>query len=153
MHRVVVLALHGVYPFELSIPVRIFGTATGPDGEPLYEVLTCSVDGRPVATSADFAVAVQHGAEVVDTAQTLVLPPFVRTDGRRGLAARTRGGGAAPTAARRPDRIDLHRLVRAGGRGPARRATGDDPLEQRRAFPAHVPQRERRRGRAVHRRR
>ncbi|MFY1670022.1 GlxA family transcriptional regulator [Plantactinospora sp. WMMB334] len=77
MHRVVVLALDGVYPFELSIPVRIFGTATGADGEPLYEVLTCSVDGGPVDTSADFAVAVQHGAEVIDSADTLVLPPFV----------------------------------------------------------------------------
>jgi transcriptional regulator GlxA family with amidase domain len=77
MHRVVVLALDGVYPFELSIPVRVFGTAAGPDGEPLYEVLTCSLDGNPVATSADFAVAVQHGAELIDRADTLVLPPFV----------------------------------------------------------------------------
>lgn len=77
MHRVVVLALDGVYPFELSIPVRIFGTAVGPDGEPLYEVLTCSVDGGPAVTSADFTVAVQHGPEVIDTADTLVLPPFV----------------------------------------------------------------------------
>jgi transcriptional regulator GlxA family with amidase domain len=77
MHRVVVLALDGVYPFELSIPVRILGSATGPDGQPLYEVITCSVDGGPVATSADFAVAVQHGAEAIDTADTLVLPPFV----------------------------------------------------------------------------
>ncbi|WP_307798010.1 GlxA family transcriptional regulator [Actinoplanes flavus] len=77
MHRVVVLALDGVYPFELSIPVRIFGTAAGSGGEPLYEVVTCTADGRPVATSADFTVAVQHGPEVIDTAGTLVLPPFV----------------------------------------------------------------------------
>ncbi|TVL92497.1 GlxA family transcriptional regulator [Streptomyces sp. SAJ15] len=76
VHRVVVLALDGVYPFELSIPVRIFGTASGPDGEPLYEVLTCSLDGRPVRTSADFAVAVEHGSTVVPTADTLVIPPF-----------------------------------------------------------------------------
>ncbi|GGM59057.1 GlxA family transcriptional regulator [Dactylosporangium sucinum] len=76
-HRVVVLALDGVYPFELSIPVRIFGTAADPDGTPLYEVVTCSLDGRPVPTSADFAVAVEHGAEAIDTADTLVLPPFV----------------------------------------------------------------------------
>ncbi|MFG3706437.1 GlxA family transcriptional regulator [Micromonospora sp. NPDC047670] len=83
MHRVVVLALDGVYPFELSIPVRIFGTAVGPDGEPLYEVITCSVDGKPVATSADFAVAVRHGAEAIDTADTLVLPPFTCEPGDR----------------------------------------------------------------------
>lgn len=77
MHRVVVLALDGVYPFELSIPVRIFGTAADLDGQPLYEVVTCSADGRPVTTSADFAVTVQHGPEAIDTADTLVLPPFV----------------------------------------------------------------------------
>ncbi len=76
MHRVVVLALDGVYPFELSIPVRIFGTAVGDDGEPLYQVLTCSVDGGPVTTEADFTVAVAHGAELLPTADTLVIPPF-----------------------------------------------------------------------------
>ncbi|GAA2125849.1 GlxA family transcriptional regulator [Actinomadura napierensis] len=76
MHRVVVLALDGVYPFELSIPVRIFGSATGPGGDPLYEVLTCGIDGRPVRTSADFAIAVEHGCEIIGTAGTLVVPPF-----------------------------------------------------------------------------
>jgi transcriptional regulator GlxA family with amidase domain len=77
MHRVVVLALEGVYPFELSIPVRIFGTARDEDGDPLYEVVTCSLGGGPVRTSADFAVAVAHGAEALGTADTLVIPPFV----------------------------------------------------------------------------
>ncbi|MEV8534458.1 helix-turn-helix domain-containing protein [Streptomyces sp. NPDC051211] len=76
MHRVVVLALDGVYPFEMTIPVRIFGTAEGPSGEPLYEVLTCSLDGRPVRTGADFSVTVEHGGELVATADTLVIPPF-----------------------------------------------------------------------------
>lgn len=60
MHRVVVLALDNVHPFELGIPARVFGAAACPGGEPLYEVVTCSADGGPVATSADFAVAVHH---------------------------------------------------------------------------------------------
>ncbi|GAA1281025.1 AraC family transcriptional regulator [Planotetraspora silvatica] len=76
MHRVVVLALDGVYPFELSIPVRIFGTAAGPDQAPLYEVLTCSVDGGPVRTGADFSVMVENDSEIIATADTLVVPPF-----------------------------------------------------------------------------
>lgn len=76
MHRVVVLALEGVYPFELSIPARIFGTVTGDDDEPLYEVITCSLDGGPVTTSADFTIAVEHGTEALATADTLVIPPF-----------------------------------------------------------------------------
>lgn len=69
-HRVVVLALDGVYPFELGIPNRVLGVADG-----RYTVLTCTVDGRPVRTSADFSVAVEHGPEVLATADTLVVPP------------------------------------------------------------------------------
>jgi len=69
-HRVVVLALDGVYPFELGIPARILGSA----GD-RYEVLTCSVDGLPVPTSADFTVGVEHGPEALDAADTVVIAP------------------------------------------------------------------------------
>ncbi|MFC4587510.1 GlxA family transcriptional regulator [Sphaerisporangium corydalis] len=75
MHRVVVLALEGVIPFELGIPARIFGGAQGPGGEPLYEVITCTLDGRPVGTSAGFAIVVEHDATALATADTVVIPP------------------------------------------------------------------------------
>ncbi|MDL5205520.1 helix-turn-helix domain-containing protein [Streptomyces sp. ALI-76-A] len=68
VERVVVLALDGVYPFELGIPSRILGAADG-----RYEVLTCTVDGRPVRTAADFTVAVEHGPEILPTADTVVV--------------------------------------------------------------------------------
>jgi transcriptional regulator GlxA family with amidase domain len=68
--RVVVLALDGVYPFELGIPSRILGAADG-----RYEVLTCSVDGGPVRTNADFGVTVEHGPEALATAGTVVIAP------------------------------------------------------------------------------
>ncbi|MFC4115035.1 GlxA family transcriptional regulator [Nonomuraea zeae] len=71
MHRVVVLALDGVYPFELGIPQRVFGTADG-----RYEVLTCTADGRPVRTSADFAITTDHGPEALATADTVIIPPY-----------------------------------------------------------------------------
>ncbi|GIG83004.1 GlxA family transcriptional regulator [Planotetraspora kaengkrachanensis] len=77
MHRVAVLALDGVYPFELTIPQRIFGTATGAEGKPLYEVVTCGVTAGPVRTSADFSINVDYGIDVVATAGTVVIPPFV----------------------------------------------------------------------------
>ncbi|EPJ39788.1 putative HTH-type transcriptional regulator CdhR [Streptomyces afghaniensis 772] len=66
----VVLALDGVYPFELGIPSRILGAADG-----RYEVLTCSVDGGPVRTNADFGVTVEHGPEALATADTVVIAP------------------------------------------------------------------------------
>jgi transcriptional regulator GlxA family with amidase domain len=68
--RVVVLALDGVYPFELGIPSRIFGAADG-----RYEVVTCSVDGRPVRSNADFTIGVEHGPEILATADTVVIAP------------------------------------------------------------------------------
>ncbi|MDN3026848.1 helix-turn-helix domain-containing protein [Streptomyces sp. S.PB5] len=71
VERVVVLALEGVYPFELGIPSRIFGAADGH-----YEVLTCSVDGRPVRSNADFTIGVEHGPEILATADTVVVAPM-----------------------------------------------------------------------------
>ncbi|MBV7694592.1 GlxA family transcriptional regulator [Streptomyces sp. TRM70350] len=71
VERVVVLALDGVYPFELGIPSRILGAADG-----RYEVLTCSVDGGPVRTNADFSVTVEHGPEALATADTVVIAPI-----------------------------------------------------------------------------
>ncbi|MFD5177447.1 GlxA family transcriptional regulator [Nocardia sp. NPDC058379] len=86
MHRVVVLALDGVYPFELGTPQRVFGTI-----DDRYEVLTCSVDGRPVRTCADFRIAVEHGPELLATADTVVIPASDITEALAGLGAVTRG--------------------------------------------------------------
>ena len=82
VERVVVLALDGVYPFELGIPSRIFGAADG-----RYEVLTCTVDGRPVRTNADFSVAVEHGPEILETADTVVVASMATPRIPEGLPA------------------------------------------------------------------
>ncbi|MFK0253394.1 GlxA family transcriptional regulator [Streptomyces sp. NPDC090445] len=73
-HRVVVLALTGLLPFELGIPHRIFGRARDAAGAPLYEILTCGLAPGPVRTDADFAVHVEHGPELLATADTVVVP-------------------------------------------------------------------------------
>ncbi|MGW0699592.1 GlxA family transcriptional regulator [Streptomyces sp. NPDC002867] len=73
-HRVVVLALTGLLPFELGIPHRIFGRAKDAEGRLLYEILTCALTAGPVRTDADFAVTVEHGPEVLATADTVVVP-------------------------------------------------------------------------------
>src|SRR3954465_7393991 len=78
--RVVVRALDGVYPFELGIPSRVFGAADG-----RYEVLTCSVDGRPVRTNSDFSITVEHGPEALRGADTVIIPSFISTDVTRRL--------------------------------------------------------------------
>ncbi|MFJ7061362.1 GlxA family transcriptional regulator [Streptomyces griseobrunneus] len=78
-HRVAVLALDGLLPFELGIPHRIFGRSLDPvpgnKGAKLYEVVTCSV--RPpgaVRTDSDYAILVEHGPEALATADTVVIP-------------------------------------------------------------------------------
>ncbi|WP_458244392.1 GlxA family transcriptional regulator [Streptomyces sp. MAI_2237] len=74
-HRVVVLAMDGLLPFELGIPHRIFGRPKDTLGRRLYEVLTCSVrPPGPVRTDADFAIAVEHGPELLATADTVIVP-------------------------------------------------------------------------------
>ncbi|QEV22353.1 helix-turn-helix domain-containing protein [Streptomyces alboniger] len=74
-HRVAVLAMDGVIPFELGIPQRIFGLARDAEGRPLYEVVTCSVrPPGPVRSDADFAILVEHGPEALATADTVVVP-------------------------------------------------------------------------------
>ncbi|MFD9910970.1 GlxA family transcriptional regulator [Streptomyces sp. NPDC059063] len=74
-HRVVVLVMDGVIPFELGIPQRIFGRARDAEGRGLYEVVTCSVrPAGPVRTDADFSVLVEHGPEALADADTVVVP-------------------------------------------------------------------------------
>ncbi|MER5949417.1 helix-turn-helix domain-containing protein [Streptomyces sp. NPDC001904] len=74
-HRVVVLALDGVIPFELGIPQRIFGRARGSSGEALYEVQTCGVRAAgQVRTDADFSILVERGPEALATADTVLVP-------------------------------------------------------------------------------
>ncbi|MGC4997538.1 GlxA family transcriptional regulator [Streptomyces sp. DT195] len=118
-HRVVVLALDGVYPFELGIPSRVFGSAWG-----RYEVLTCSVDGGPVATNSDFSVTVGHGPEVLATADTVVLPPFDVSLVRRGLPPKIGEALAAVPPGTRIVSICTGAFVlAAAGRLDGRRAT------------------------------
>ncbi|WP_433294222.1 GlxA family transcriptional regulator [Actinoplanes sp. CA-030573] len=69
-HRVAVLALDGVFPFELGIPPRVFGAAEG-----AYEVQVCSVDGGAVETNAGFAITPMHGPEILETADTVIVAP------------------------------------------------------------------------------
>lgn len=102
MHRVVVLALDGVIPFELSLASRLLGTADDADGHPLYEVVTCSVDGRPVRTGADFAITVERDASALAEADTVVIPAsesFIEIVDRDALPRRT----AEALALIRPD--------------------------------------------------
>lgn len=72
-HQVAVLALDGVLPFDLGIPERVFHEALDVEGRRLYAVRTCSLGGRPVRTSHDFSITVQHDEQALSTADTIVI--------------------------------------------------------------------------------
>ena len=72
-HQVTVLALDGVLPFDLGIPERVFHEALDAQGRRLYAVSTSSLGGRPVRTSHDFSITVQHDERVLATADTIVI--------------------------------------------------------------------------------
>lgn len=74
-HRIAVFALDGVIPFELGIPLRIFGAAqSAEDDSLLYEVVTCSIEPGQVRTDADFPIVVAHGMEALAEADTVIVP-------------------------------------------------------------------------------
>ena len=73
VHRVAVLALDGVLPFDLGIPERVFHEARDVEGRRLYTVSTCSLGGRPVRTSHDFTISVDHDHRLLASADTIVI--------------------------------------------------------------------------------
>ncbi len=88
-HRIAVLALPGVPPFELGIPSRVFGSVADAEGRPLYEVVVCTADGGPVLSDAGFVVQPAAGPEALAAADTVIIPP---THAMPELA----GGGPLP---------------------------------------------------------
>jgi transcriptional regulator GlxA family with amidase domain len=72
MHRVVVVASHGVVPFDLAAPLEIFRGARLADGRAAYRLTVCGVTRR-VAT-ADFELRLRHGLEACRRADTILIP-------------------------------------------------------------------------------
>ncbi|MFE5394225.1 GlxA family transcriptional regulator [Streptomyces sp. NPDC056568] len=80
-HRVAVFVRPGLLPMELGIVHRLFGTAADEDGRPLYSVLTCASAPGEIATDTDFSVHVRHGPQVLESADTVVVPAAVEDYG------------------------------------------------------------------------
>lgn len=73
-HHVAVLVRHGMLVMELGIVHRLFGQARSAAGEPLYEVVTCTLEPGPVRTDADVTIPVDRGPEVLAEADTVIVP-------------------------------------------------------------------------------
>ncbi|WP_030543408.1 GlxA family transcriptional regulator [Streptomyces albus] len=73
-HPVAVLVRPGLIPMELGVVHQLFGRAESPDGEPLYEVVTCAPEPGDIRTDADFPVRVGCGPEALAEARTVIVP-------------------------------------------------------------------------------
>ena len=79
-HRVAVLVRHGVMPMELGLAHQLFRSAATPDGDPLYEVVTCTTTPGEIRTDADFSIRVPRGPECLDDADTVIVPASHESD-------------------------------------------------------------------------
>lgn len=97
-HTVVVLVRHGVMPMELGLVHQLFGTARAANGEPLYEVVTCTLVPGEIRTDADFSICVSGGPETLAGADTVIVPASHQDDGAQ--AAGHLGAGLADAFSR-----------------------------------------------------
>ena len=72
MHRVAVLVLPEVVPYDLAIPVEVFSRARDPKNKPAYRVRVCGPIPRVRATGFD--VVLDHGLGAVSDADTVFVP-------------------------------------------------------------------------------
>jgi transcriptional regulator GlxA family with amidase domain len=111
MHRIVVVAVPPVTVFDLSIPETVF-PAVLIDGGPVYEVTVCTPSPGSVTGSIGLSVVVQHGLDVIEEADTVIVT---------GTGARE---GAPPRV------LDALRRAAAGGKRVASICTGAFVLAQ-----------------------
>ncbi|MFI6576325.1 GlxA family transcriptional regulator [Nocardiopsis sp. NPDC050513] len=73
MHRVAVLAVPPVKPFDLAMPSTLLGAAEA-EGRPGYEVTVCTASPGTVAASGGIDVVIRTGLEAVAASDTVIVP-------------------------------------------------------------------------------
>ncbi len=87
MHRVVVVAYDGVVPFDLSVPVEVFGRARRADGAAAYQVRVCGATDEVRAGA--FGLRVPYDLSAMAEADTVVVPGIADLDAPLPEAAPT----------------------------------------------------------------
>jgi transcriptional regulator GlxA family with amidase domain len=70
--KVAILLLDGIVPFDLGSSTQILGTARDKSGKRLYSLFVCGTG--PVRSEHGFTVVPDYGLEVLETADTVVVP-------------------------------------------------------------------------------
>ncbi|WP_371407252.1 helix-turn-helix domain-containing protein [Kribbella sp. NBC_00662] len=74
MRTVAVLGYDGMSPFHLSVPCLVLGERRGRATE--YDVLVCAEEPGSMRTNAGFGISVDHGLDVMERADVVVLPSW-----------------------------------------------------------------------------
>ncbi|GCE77070.1 AraC family transcriptional regulator [Cellulomonas biazotea] len=74
MRTVAVIAFDGISPFHLAVPSAVFG-ARPLRGE-AYDVRVCAGSPGPLRTEAGYTVTVEHGLDLLTTADLVVVPSW-----------------------------------------------------------------------------
>ncbi|WP_214107681.1 GlxA family transcriptional regulator [Acrocarpospora catenulata] len=69
-HRIVVVGFDDFATLDFGIPGQVFSSA----GTGRYEAVTCTPGGRPVWCSAGYRILPDHDLDVLDTADTVIVP-------------------------------------------------------------------------------
>ncbi|WP_174184282.1 GlxA family transcriptional regulator [Nocardia barduliensis] len=72
MRSLAVLAVDDVIPFDLSVPIEIFGRAEQEDGTPAYEVEVCGVSSD--VPSKFFGISCLRDIDYLEEAGTIIVP-------------------------------------------------------------------------------
>lgn len=72
-HRVAILVLDTVVPFDLGVPCQIFGRGRKDLGAVRYQAAVCARAPGPVPTSVGVSLNVTHGLEAIRDADTVIV--------------------------------------------------------------------------------
>jgi AraC family transcriptional regulator, transcriptional activator FtrA len=72
-HRVAIVVVESVVPFDLAVPCQVFARGREDLGAVRYRAAVCAAAPGPVRTSAGFAIEVPHGLEALEGADTVVV--------------------------------------------------------------------------------
>lgn len=72
MHRIAIVALHGVVPFDLSTASEVFGWTRTDDQQPAYEIRVCG-ESRTV-DAGTFDIRTKWGLRDISWADTVIVP-------------------------------------------------------------------------------
>lgn len=74
MHTVCVIAFDRISVFEMAVACEVFGIDRSETGLPNYRLMVCGLEEPPLRTSAGFLLHPQHRLDVLDEADTVIMP-------------------------------------------------------------------------------